>query len=245
MMSLEKQISQIGNKLVNCGQKQECKDIRNIPAKGILPRCLFWQSIKDRMERGMDEHNNNHCFAIGLNPGAGESKKKKKNTVDGLTEQEYYKREKNTYAATVKFWKEAYWDYYSNTEKLLRELDFKGNIIWTELAHCESKINGNVSKETIENCRKKWLVEELAVAPNWPFITLGGKAFKSLKKEYSNKTIIGLYHPTGNSRPPHDFKTMDAIINTLKGKAKAVRYIKENKNKAIHLSDILDGNDLR
>lgn len=53
--------------------------------------------------------------------------------------------------------------------------------------------------ETFRCCTKRYLRKELELFPtDWPIFAVGKETYKSLAFLYPEKTVIGLFHPTGS-----------------------------------------------
>lgn len=169
---LNRQINKIGNRLVRCGE--DCEGIVNNPGKGIVPRCLILEK-KNRKGRGV--------IIVGINPGE--------------SEKEEWKACRNiTYKKLKKYWENNNGRYYSKLRKFADSLDFKGPILWTDLAKCEIKPNLNkLPLRTFLTCTYKYLVKEIEAAPKkWAIIANGDHPFEVLTYLYPKRVIIGIPH---------------------------------------------------
>ena len=180
MREIETDVAGIGRRMVKCNAS--CSGIECDRRKGVLPRCLFWES--GCMATG-------GCAVIGINPGRAKPDQMK-----------YYRTEGGTYQATVRYWEQkikSRHPYYVRTRSLLRSLGLNGPILWSELAKCQTKHSkdGLPPLETLRTCAGRFLQKELALIPRWPLVALGREAYKALAYLYPARTVIGVPHPTG------------------------------------------------
>lgn len=120
--------------------------------------------------------------------------------------------------------------YYTQLRKLFRDV-FNGDILWTELVHCESVDrkgkNEPLPAATKRTCISRHLVKEIEEVPNkWPLIAVGREAYGALQYLFLNRTVIGVPHPTG-SHGVFDglLKSVDADRDKLRHKLEKHRHL--------------------
>lgn len=179
--AIETQIYKIGCKMVSC--KNSCLGIALNLRKGIIPRCLIFETDGRKQNRG--------SVVVGINPGRSRA-----------DEQNFYVSTGQTYEQVVAYWKKQINKrrYYKWLEDLINQMDFSGPILWTELVKCESAVGGKIPPlQTFRICTKTYLSEELKSIPtNWPLIAVGREAYKALAYRYPNHIVVGVPHPTGS-----------------------------------------------
>lgn len=177
-MDNSKKIYLIGKKLSRCNLK--CKGIVNKPSKGITPRCLIYEK---RIS------NQAGAIIVGINPGKC-----------GEEERKYY-RKNYSYNILLNYWdlKIKNLAYYKKSRRIITELGFKGDILWTDLAKCECKgKNGDVPVQTLRICIDRFLDKEIKSLPDsFVIIALGNIAFNFCALRFPNYFVVGLPHPTG------------------------------------------------
>lgn len=171
-------IYSIGKKLVRCNLK--CEGIVNEPSKGITPRCLIYEK-RDTVQAGV--------IVVGINPGKCRK------------EEKMYYRKNYSYENFLKYWdlKTNNLAYYKKSRKIVTELGFKGDILWTDLAKCECEgKNGDVPVQTLRICIDRFLDKEIKALPDsFVIIALGNIAFNFCALRFPNYFVVGLPHPTG------------------------------------------------
>lgn len=168
--------------MVQC--TQACEGIVCDRFTGQIPRCMVFQ-FKDRdiSARGV--------AVVGLNPGKSRE-----------AEQSHYLRSDCSYESVVSWIIENGLQrrFYSRLSDLVTAMGLRGPILWTELAKCECA-SGVVEPplQTFRMCVGKYLFRELQVIPSdWPLIGVGKEAFRALAYLFSDRTVIGIPHPTGS-----------------------------------------------
>ncbi len=218
-MNLESEINKQGGNLVRCGLN--CEGITRDPNKGILPRCLYYESSKHPKSLGV--------VIVGINPGRAKKQ-----------EMDFYLSKRLSYDWEVQYWKENLQNhkYYKSLRHFVKQLNIKGDIIWTELVKCQSSkqnlpFNLRNFSETFRTCTHKYLKEELKlIQTDWPIIAVGGETYTALAFLFTDRQVIGLPHPTGS------YGHFDRLFvgNNLKSKYKLS--LKSNKRKAIWLPSL-------
>ena len=176
-------IRDIGEQLTTDNSYGKYDDLECDLAKGIIPRGLIYED-ENRDTNGLG------CAMVGLNPGKASKK-----------ERAFFKSEPLSYERFCLYWREniLQYPYYKRLRKLADEIELKGPILWTELVKCQSKINGQLSVQTIRDDINKYLFKELEDIPdNWPLFGIGNKAFEILSFRFPNRLILGVPHPTGS-----------------------------------------------
>lgn len=182
---LQKRISLIGRRLVNCSFK--CNGISCDQNKGIIPRCLVLEIDGRTKEKG--------CVIVGINPGIPRSP----------SEHNYYVSKGISYDSLLSY----YWKrpkgihnhpYYTRLGELANCLELTGPILWTELVKCESQERGKLPPvQTFRVCVEKFLNDELRSVPDdWPIIAVGREAYKAMAYLYPKRIVIGVPHPTSS-----------------------------------------------
>ena len=185
-MTIESQIAIIGNRLVACRLK--CPGINLDPAKGIPPRCLYYETDNRSNELGV--------AIVGINPGIAKKH-----------EMQYFLQNGTSYKQITKYWHNNLKErskYYNELRNLVNQLGFAGNILWTELVKCQKIHNGRRFTirnypETFRACTKQYLQNEIKFIPkSWPLIAVGGETYRALAYLFIDRPIIGVPHPTGS-----------------------------------------------
>lgn len=161
--------------------KLYCEGIINDPKRGIIPRCLFNEP----------RNKNGKCaIVIGLNPGKS-----------SLNERNYYLKNNNTYQAGQDYWENKIknFAYFNRSRELISIFGFTGDIVWSDLAKCESaEKRGEVPVQTLRICIDRFLKREIESLPkNFTIISLGNEAFQFCALRFPNRFVLGLPHPTG------------------------------------------------
>jgi len=172
-------IIKIGKALNRCSFN--CEGIINNPKKGIIPRCLYYEE-RDKNGKG--------AIVIGLNPGESSP-----------SERNYYLDNNSSYQAGIDYWEKKIQNfaYYKKARELITTLGFTGDIVWSDLAKCESAGNrGEVPVQTLRICIDRFLEKEIKSLPkNFTIITLGNEPFKFCALRFPKRFVLGLPHPTG------------------------------------------------
>ncbi|MEK7310231.1 MAG: hypothetical protein AAB038_05380 [Planctomycetota bacterium] len=184
---IEKKIRQIGNRLVKC--KKQCEGVKHNLKKGIIPRCLWFDTFKSK--------NNKGCIVIGINPGIPKNE----------DERDFYKSKFTLYDKHLEWLKDRTYvynkgesGYYTKLVNFIRSVGIKGPIHWTDLVKCQFKRKGRKlpPKDTISICTGKFLMKELKIIPRkWPIIAVATSVFKQVKNNHEH-SVIGIPHPTGS-----------------------------------------------
>lgn len=179
--TLAAEIAAIGAQLVVCGEA--CEGVHHDPEIGSLPRCLVLETA-GRVGDG--------CVVVGINPGRASQR-----------ERSFYCDAQATYASVVEWFKVVGFThrYYTSLRAFVTQLGLSGPILWTELAKCENlpDRSGLPPLSTMRRCSGMYLKRELAAAPSgWPLFAVGGEAFKALAYLHTERTVIGVPHPTGS-----------------------------------------------
>lgn len=167
-------IDKLGNELVHCSKR--CKDIRNKPKDGILPRGMNFQNGNSKKSA---------VIIVGINPGNCDDKEKK-----------YYIHNGVSYGNSKRYFRQwsPKWEYFTRARIIAKELGVDGPILWTNLCKCE----GKPTCETFKTCTTEFLEKELALfPPQTPIIALGNKPYYQLIGMKKFSTVIGVPHPTG------------------------------------------------
>lgn len=177
-------LNAIGRELVQCSR--QCEGVRCNRRTGHIPRCLFLETDGRSGRRG--------SVIVGLNPGHASD-----------SERTYYLERHCTFDAVTSRFEKRTKDgkshpYYRYLRRLVDCLDLDGPILWTELAHCETKPHvTKLSSQTLHTCTSAFLVREVAPLPRgWPLIAVGRDALKFLPDRFPDRTVIGTPHPTGS-----------------------------------------------
>jgi hypothetical protein len=178
-MSIQDDIYEIGRQMVAC--KNNCPGVVHDLARGVLPRGLILESNSDQAGK--------NSVVIGINPGRASS-----------DEQMNYRAFGQTYEYLVEYWQEYLKEsvkYFKWLRHLVRELGFKGHILWTNLAKCENDQGVDYPPvQTLRTCTGTYLQEELnAVPDDWQLIAVGKDTFLGLAFLFPNRAVIGAPHP--------------------------------------------------
>jgi len=184
-------IDQIGESMVHCNKN--CAGVKIDIRNGYVPRCLIFEKRIDSYTTG--------CVIVGESPGFirdYEAKQYKKILEDNGT---------LTYRDIKELWDKnlVARDYYEKIrDRFLDELIEPRNILWTDIVKCEiadPKQEPRLITQTVRNCVKLYLLEELKAVPSrWPIIALGPDIYKTVALLALDRTIIGLYHPSNRSQ---------------------------------------------
>jgi hypothetical protein len=179
--SISSAIADIGREMVACGER--CGGIHRDQAIGSLPRCLVFETA-ERAGEG--------CVVVGINPGRASER-----------ERAFYREQQARYEAVVEWFKVVGFThrYYTSLRRLVTQLGLTGPILWTELAKCENlpEQAGLPPLMTMRRCSGLYLRRELAAVPaSWPLVAVGGEAFKALAYLHTDRTVLGVPHPTGS-----------------------------------------------
>jgi len=181
MEELITKISQLGNELVNCNLN--CSGISNNIQNGILPRCLYLETN--------NRYETNGCVVVGINPGRGSN-----------FERDYYLNNGTSYQTILNFWNQHGRNhlYYRYLTDFVNLAGYRGPILWTELAKCESNTNTAIPPlQTFRTCTNNFLRRELESVPNdWPLIAIGRETYSAISYLYPTKSVLGLPHPTSS-----------------------------------------------
>ena len=228
---IEKKLNGLGKNLVKCDKR--CKGITNKKDKGIFPRCLFYEFN--------DPHNKKGVIIIGMNPGKANNAERKE------LKEKWEENRNNIFTEILNYWKDklkAKCNYY----KKLREFAHcfgLSNIVWTEVAKCESDHKRKKDKDyllnTFRTCANEFLKDEVEIIdeaiPNkhWPIIAAGREAFKASSYLFHERTVIGVPHPTGSrdnafKKSYNTPKKKESITNKFKSDPPSAHWIYEKKN---------------
>jgi len=209
-------IAAIGAQLVACGEA--CEGIHHDQEIGSLPRCLVLETAG---------REGDGCVVIGINPGRASQR-----------ERSFYRDARASYASVVEWFKVVGFThrYYTSLRAFVTQLGLTGPILWTELAKCENlpDRSGLPPLGTMRRCTGMYLKRELAAAPShWPLVAVGGEAFKALAYLHTERTVIGVPHPTGSyghfARLFRERRLTPAVLDaaraTLKGPAGALLWL--------------------
>lgn len=213
MVINESKLSMLGEKLVSCDLR--CEGINNSPAQGIIPRCLILE------KKGAGKAS----VVVGLNPG-------KCNQL----EKDYYLSHGIKYSSVDEFFEKIKnYRYFKLTRDLLDILGFDGNILWTDLAKCES-LEGIKSPpiQTLRVCIGRFLREEINMFQDSTIFALGNVAFNFCALSFPHQFVIGVPHPTGShgdfsllmktiEKDPSHFINKISDVKDLSGNYKAIR----------------------
>lgn len=188
----ERKIQEIGRKMIrNAGIYREYRDVRCDLKRGILPRCLYYETEDRKLsKRG--------CVIVGINPGQSKE-----------NEREYFIRNGASYEAEVSYWQDYGQEtnksagkkhpYYKKLRTLASGLGIEGPILWTELVKCESEKGTPLSAQTIRDDIHRYLFKEIRHIPrSWPLIGAGRRAYEILSFSFPDRTVVGVPHPTGS-----------------------------------------------
>lgn len=193
-------IEKLGRKLVKC--KLNCMGISNNPKLGIIPRCL---NIEKRTGR-------NKCIVVGLNPGNCKERERQYYLEKGIKYKsidDYFNKENLNYKK-----------YYKRTKDLIALLGFQGDILWTELAKCESAVKGKKPHIlTFRVCINRFLRKELKCFNCKIIFALGNFAFEFCALSFPDHFVVGLPHPSGSFG---NFNALLKDVSSRKGKYKKI-----------------------
>lgn len=220
MNNIKNEIELIGKRLVTCDYG--CLGISCKQSKGIVPRCLVYESKNSSHGLG--------CVIVGINPG-----------ISNENERQVYLTQKkdqgNLYESVLNYWDKSISTkpYYVRLRNFVRDIDLMGPILWTELVKCENKNKGDSPPlQTFRNCIDKYLNEELKYIPlEWPIIAVGDKSFKAVSYMYRNRNIIGVPHPTAARGHFANLKKYGKVKKGLQ--IKLYNFIKKNKGHSVWL----------
>jgi len=244
--NINKKISKIGQQLVNDHPfYSKYSDIICNPEKGIVPRCLSYESEhRDPRKQG--------SVIVGLNPGSMKrfidvqnKIKSFRNRNDGLFS--YHKIDgylKKRFMFDDINNKHKAHPYYRNLRNLVNQLKLDGPILWTEIVKCESKMRGKLSVRTIRDDINRYLLKEIDATPtNWPLIGVGDEAYKILSYYFNKRLVIGVPHVTGVRNNRYSFNQLvsgkkDDKKLKLKIKRKISKILKDNLPVTVRLIDL-------
>ena len=209
------EIKKLGDELVKCNRK--CDGIAVNRNNGILPRCLILKTEKV---------NQSGCAIIGINPG-----------LSGPREQAYYKeaykKKENLYKTEIDYWEKeiSRRKYYKRLNELVGKFSDFGLILWTELVKCENADKEKqVPLQTFRCCTQQYLRREIKLLnTDWPLFAVGKRCYEALSFLYTEKTIIGIPHPTGSR----------GHFDKMNNKPLPVGLLKLLSGKAVWLPDII------
>lgn len=169
--------------MVTCNHK--CAGIALDLSKGILPRCLIFESE--------GRENTTGTIIIGINPGRAKQH-----------ERDYYVTQGATYEQVMIYWNyhlSRHRKYFTNLRWLSDQLGFNGPILWTELVKCQnvSDQRGLPPLQTFRTCTRLYLQHELRAIPeDWPIIAVGWEAYKASAYLFADRPLVGVPHVTGS-----------------------------------------------
>lgn len=180
-MDLSAIISTIGNDIVVC--RRGCDGVVSNPTLGIIPRGLT-----------LETRSAGHTGAIilGMNPGQGDEAERRTFQADG------------SFDATVRFMREhrlLKHQYYLRLRALADGCAHRGDLLWTELAKCQSDADwhGSLPLETYRTCAAAFLRQEVDATPtSWPIFAVGRDAYRAAAFMFCERPVVGVAHPTGS-----------------------------------------------
>lgn len=187
---IETSIDRIANKLIYCNHLCKGEEIVCNLNTGQIPRCLFFEHVNKN-------HNTFGTIVVGLNPGTPSSNEKNDYKHWYSNGQLNYKNMLNRFLNSG--YPEGF--YYGPIRKILNALDLEGPILWTEIAHCESKINEKGKKLPLKRritsiCSRNFLSKEIKAVPNdWLIIGVGKDAYELLLPMSPEHRLLGISHP--------------------------------------------------
>lgn len=210
---------ELGSKILYCDKS--CEGIVNNREEGIIPRILMLSTITENqpMELFIDKRPKLGVF--GLNPGHHlpfENIVYKNILCKDASKNEIFKEIHKLWLEIFLDSKNKYMTYFKNILAFLRaskdlfHISEDDTILWGEVVYCESEINHGlkdkkqIPESTFKTCIGTYMDDVLKLIEGDILICTGYEAFEKMKKyiEKSNKTVLGIYHPSG-SRGRYNF----------------------------------------
>jgi uracil-DNA glycosylase len=189
-------IDPILKKLNSCNER--CKSIVIDREKGVIPRWIGGNT------------DNPDLMIVGLNPG-------KCDTTERFLYKEFLQKDSRL---IVKFTDHCLKDpgsqkdnYLNKLMNLLKEIfggDFLKKVYITNVAKCESEVNGVVAPETKQHCYKEFLKEEIETLKPKLILALGKEVHLFLRNSgYEN--VIKCLHPSPLNVSSKKFWTVSSV----------------------------------
>jgi hypothetical protein len=220
---IESKIEIIANQLIYCNHLCNAAEIVCGLENGHIPRCLFFEHA------GRNSHNIG-TIVVGLNPGTA-GLKEKEEYISWLEKgQLEYKNIVNRFLNSG--YPEGF--YYGPVRKILNALNLDGPILWTEVAHCESKLNDKGKKLPLKRlttsiCSRNYLSKEIKSVPNdWIVIGVGKIAYELLLPMFPEHRLVGISHPSF-------FRKNSKLHKEISSNSSKFIYKLNNLNKGEHL----------
>lgn len=245
LANIKKKIDKIGQQQVNDHAfYSKFPDIICKPEKGIVPRCLSYESENRKQKK-------QGCVIVGLNPGSMKSKK----FIDVQNKIKSFRNKKTglfSYHKIDNYLKERFMIdrddkhkahlYYRRLRNLANQLKLNGPILWTEIVKCESEVRGRLSVRTIRDDINRYLLNEIKATPkNWPLIGVGDEAYKILSYFFNKRFVIGVPHVTGVRNNHYSFNQLLCGKKNdikLKLKREIFKILKNKKPITVRLIDL-------
>jgi uracil-DNA glycosylase len=202
-------IDSILEELNSCNDK--CESIVNNRVNGIIPRWIG------------GEIENPALMVVGLNPG-------KCDTTERFLYKEFVQNDANL---IVRFTNHCLLDpggqknnYLNKLTELFKDIFGKNNfmkkIYISNVAKCESQINGVVSPETKKHCYEKFLKEEIELLKPKVILALGKEVYQFLK-DAGYQNVVKCPHPAPVNVSSQEFWTKsseerESLIKSIKDK---------------------------
>lgn len=199
MPTLGEHIAAIGAELVACNRR--CEGVVADLAKGVVPRGLVLESRTEACPG---------AIFVGMNPGQGDNAERTAMRADA------------SYQSTVDFLRRrrlTAHQYYLRLRALADASGFRGHLLWTELAKCQSApdFRGSLPLETSRTCAATFLRREVeATPPSWPVFAIGRDAYGAAALLFSDRAVLGVAHPTGSWGNWHSMFTGGALRSDVR-----------------------------
>lgn len=184
---LKREISRIGQRMMDDARWGQFDDITYDRKKGILPDCFFLDELEGKIE-----DREKVVIVTGINPGGRAGMPSK-------------------YEDVIKTWQPTstdadnhynYKGYYRHLRTLVKDACVPAMILWTELVYCPNAKGkkGLPRNGTIRFSVLEYLKPQLDLFPNAPIVAVGNKAYELLSLIFPDRLVIGVPHPSNASK---------------------------------------------
>lgn len=200
-------IKNICNKVIKCNL--QCEGIVNNKKKGISSRGVYLEKRKGK----------NKCIILGLNPGD-----------IGEKQREYYLKHKLSYKSQQRYFEKILKHkrmYFGRARDFVTMLGFRGDILWTNLAKCQSQKGvKQVPMQTLRICIKRFLQKEIKTFKCDTIFAVGNNSYDFCALSFPNHFVIGIPHVSGSHG---DFDYLNKKVKA--NPSKFIKQLKPRKDK--------------